>query len=144
VNSASIEAPPERPTRRKTWVAAITLIVAGIGGLAAWALMTPNAVAYYKTPSEMNNATGERIRLGGRIVDGSLRRDGTVVRFQVTDGTEQVAVRYAGEVPDTLKDGTDVIAEGHARGDTFVADRVLAKCSSKFVPKDKQEHLGRT
>ena len=138
--------PVTAPSRRKTWVAAICLIVAGIGGLAAWAVMSPNAVAYYKTPSELSAADAgeQRIRLGGRIVDGSLERDGTIVQFRVTDGDRDVLVRYAGEVPDTLKDGTDVIAEGHRTGDVFSADRVLAKCSSKFVPKDKQEHLGRT
>ncbi len=134
------------PPRRTRWIAAISLIVAGIGGLAAWALMTPNAVAYYRTPSELTDAdrADQRIRLGGRIVDDSLQRDGTLVSFRVTDGKEEVLVRYAGEVPDTLKNGTDVIAEGHHGSDAFQADRVLAKCSSKFVPKDKQEHLGRT
>lgn len=136
----------QAPSRRKRWVAAITLIVAGIGGLAAWAVMSPNAVAYYKTPSELfaGDVAGQRVRLGGRIVDGSLDRDGTLVEFRVTDGERDVGVRYTGEIPDTLKDGTDVIAEGTRTGEVFHADRVLAKCSSKFVPKDKQEHLGRT
>jgi cytochrome c-type biogenesis protein CcmE len=139
------EAPTSAPSRRGRWIAAISLVVAGIGGLSAWAVMSPDALAYYKTPSEITTVTGDqRIRVGGRMVDGTLERDGTLTTFRITDGTAEIDITYRGEVPDTLKDGSDVIAEGHRTSDGFSADRVLAKCSSKFVPKDKQEHLGRT
>lgn len=137
---------PNRPRRAK-WAAGITLIVAGIGALAVWAIASPNAVAYYKTPSEIHSsdAMGRMLRVGGRVADGSLHRTGTLVRFVVTDGHEAVPVEYRGDVPDTLKDNTDVVAEGRLRPDgTLQATRVLAKCSSKFVPADKaDEHLGR-
>jgi cytochrome c-type biogenesis protein CcmE len=69
-----------------------------------------------------------------------------VVSFDVTDGDRTVGVVHRGEVPDTLKESTDVIAEGTITPDgTVAATRVLAKCSSKFVPADRaDEHLGRT
>jgi cytochrome c-type biogenesis protein CcmE len=137
--------PDSRPGSRKKWVVAVSLIVAGIGGLAAWAVATPGAVSYYATPSEVvadgPDAMNRNLRLGGRVAD--LVRDGTLVTFDVSDGKTVVPVRYRGEVPDTLKDATDVIAEGQVGTDgTLVATRVLAKCSSKFV--DEPEHLGRT
>jgi cytochrome c-type biogenesis protein CcmE len=141
---------PEHPSpkaSRKRWIAAVSLIVAGIGGLAAWAVATPGAVSYYATPSEViadgSRAMGRTLRLGGRVAD--LDRDGTLVTFGVDDGETVVPVRYRGDVPDTLKDSTDVIAEGRLQADgTLVATRVLAKCSSKFVDEDKPEHLGRS
>jgi cytochrome c-type biogenesis protein CcmE len=137
---------PRRPPRAK-WAAGITLIVAGIGALAVWAIASPDAIAYYKTPSEVHSSdtSGRNLRVGGRVAAGSLHRSGALVRFVVTDGHDTVPVVYRGDVPDTLKEHTDVVAEGRLQPDgTLLATRVLAKCSSKFVPADKaDEHLGR-
>lgn len=135
-----------RRSRRAKWATGISLIVAGIVGLAAWAVTSPDAVAYYKTPSELGarDDGGRNLRVGGRVADGSLERVGGTVIFVVTDGHSEIPVRFSGEVPDTLKEGTDAIAEGRLVGGTLVAKRIQAKCSSKFVPKDKaEEHLGR-
>ena len=143
------QAPPKasRSPRRAKWATGISLIVAGIIGLAAWAVTSPDAVAYYKTPTEVfdgSGISGRNLRVGGRVAAGSLERSGSRVTFLITDGKRDVPVRYTGEVPDTLKEGTDAIAEGRIVGDTLVAKRIQAKCSSKFVPKDKtEEHLGR-
>ena len=138
---------PGSPKARRKWIVAISLIVAGIGGLAAWAVASPGAVSYYATPSEVlsdgTQAMGRNLRLGGRVAD--LERQGTLVTFGVTDGHKVVPVSYRGDVPDTLKDATDVIAEGQIGADgTLRATRVLAKCSSKFVDEKNPEHLGRT
>ena len=128
-----------RPRRRLKWAVGIGLIVAGVGALGAWAIASPGSVSYYTTPSEIavqeGKAMGHQLRVGGRVADGSLQRSGAQVRFTVTDGHNSVPVSYRGEVPDTLKPGTDVIAEGLLQpGGTLVATRVLAKCSSKFTP----------
>lgn len=134
-------------SRRTRWAAGISLILAGIAGLSFWAVSSPDALAYYKTPSELGaeDAAGRNLRVGGRVEPGSLERSGASVRFVITDGRTSVPVAFSGEVPDTLKDGTDAIAEGRLVDGTLRAKRIQAKCSSKFVPKDKaQEHLGRT
>lgn len=134
------------PPRRGKWLAGGGLLAAGVIGLAAWAAATPGAVSYFATPSEVavqgDAAMGRTLRVGGRVA--KLDRDGTVVRFTVTDGSNDLDVHYAGEVPDTLRERTDVIAEGTLAADgTLHATRVLAKCSSKFVPADEMdEHFG--
>ncbi len=145
-----VEAPqiePREPGSRKRWIVAVSFIVAGIVALAAWAVASPGAVSYYATPSEVqaealvDDTMGRNLRVGGRVAD--LVRDGTLVTFDVSDGHEVVPVRYRGDVPDTLKEATDVIAEGQLGSDgTLVATRVLAKCSSKFVDEENPEHLG--
>lgn len=132
---------------RAKWVVGISLIIAGILGLALWAIASPDALAYYKTPSELESgdaSSGRNLRVGGRVLEGSLERRGTHVSFVITDGRNEVPVNFSGEVPDTLKDGTDAIAEGRLVAGTLQARRIQAKCSSKFVPEDKtEEHLGR-
>ncbi len=137
-----------RPRRGK-WVAGVTLIVAAIAGLAVWAMFSPGALAYYKTPSDIVSAGRAsfdgRLRLGGRVADGSLVRSGTSVNFTITDGHASVPVTFRGDVPDTLKNGTDAIASGTiGSGGTMHATAVQAKCSSKFVPKDRPGDLGKT
>jgi cytochrome c-type biogenesis protein CcmE len=138
----------ERRSRVKLVVGGL-LILLGIGGLAAWALASPGSVSYYTTPSELRSqalpASGRTFRLGGRVATDGFERRGSLVTFTVTDDHQTVPVVYRGEVPDTLKPDTDVIAEGRFGADGVLhADRVLAKCSSKFVSKDEApEHLGR-
>jgi cytochrome c-type biogenesis protein CcmE len=134
--------------RRGKWVAGVSLIVAAIAGLAVWAMFSPGALAYYKTPSDIVTAGRASfdgsLRLGGRVADGTLQRNGTSVRFTITDGHAAVPVSFRGDVPDTLKDGTDAIASGTIGPDgTMHATAVQAKCSSKFVPKDRPGDLGR-
>jgi len=136
-----------KPARTK-WIAGVTLIVVAVLGLATWAMLSPGALAYYKTPSQV--FTGDRasfdgtLRLGGRVADGTLVRNGTLVHFTITDGHHGVPVVYRGDVPDTLKNGTDAIATGTITGGTMHATGVQAKCSSKFVPKDRPSDLGKT
>lgn len=146
MDTATPERAEPKPGRIK-WLAGISLVVAAIAGLAAWAFLSPGALAYYKTPTDIAAGVGtidDTVRVGGRLVDGTLDRDGTLVRFTVTDGENTVPVVFRGEVPDTLKEGTDVIAEGRIDDGTMRATRIQAKCSSKFVPKDRPGDLGKT
>jgi cytochrome c-type biogenesis protein CcmE len=136
-----------RRGRRFKWTVGIALIVCGIGGLAAWAIASPGSLSYYVTPSEVAAqgpaAMGHQLRVGGQVAKGTLDRTGTTVRFSVTDGKKTVPVLYHGDVPDTLKPGTDVVAEGMLQpGGTLVATRVLAKCSSKFAPASGKKPYG--
>jgi cytochrome c-type biogenesis protein CcmE len=133
--------------QRLRWGVGISLIVLGIGALAFWAVASPGALAYYKTPTEVaaQHADGARnIRVGGRVRE--LHREAGFAAFVLTDGKNKVPVSYHGEVPDTLKNGTDGVAEGKISPDgTLVASRVQAKCSSKFMTKkDRTKKFGST
>jgi cytochrome c-type biogenesis protein CcmE len=75
------------------------------------------------------------IRLGGRVVEGSVDRDiaSQTVAFEVTDGQETFPVVYRGIVPDTFSDNVEVVVEGRLMTDgTLRATNVLAKCGSKY------------
>lgn len=131
-------------SRRVAWAVGAALIMIGIGGLAAWGATRPDALSYFMTPSDVAAkgaaAQGPSLRVGGRVEPGTLVRDGSSVRFSVSDGTNAVPVAYTGEVPDTLKESTDVVAEGAIAADGILrATRVLAKCSSRFVPKVERD-----
>jgi cytochrome c-type biogenesis protein CcmE len=93
-----------------------------------------------KTPSELlaNADKGRTYQLTGKVVNGSIRRDGDTLAFRVRDrnGAASVPVRYIGTVPDPFRDGREVIVtvKGDGGG-TFVGERdsLVTKCPSKFT-----------
>jgi cytochrome c-type biogenesis protein CcmE len=84
---------------------------------------------------------GRSYELTGRVVKGSISRDGEVLRFRIRDrdGTASVPVSYTGAVPDPFREGREVIVSGELKDGTFQAERdsLVTKCPSKFT-KDEQ------
>jgi cytochrome c-type biogenesis protein CcmE len=103
-------------------------------------------VVFFVAPSELAEKAeaGQRIRLGGLVVDGSLTRDASgAMLFRVSDGGDAVVdVRYDGILPDLFREGQGVVAEGvwHP-GQMFEADRVLAKHDETYMPREVAEAL---
>jgi cytochrome c-type biogenesis protein CcmE len=84
---------------------------------------------------------GRSYEVTGKVVKGSISRDGDELRFRIRDrdGRASVPVSYAGVVPDPFRDGREVIVSGELKQGTFVAERdsLMTKCPSKFT-KDEQ------
>jgi len=84
----------------------------------------------------------ETVRLAGFVADGSIERDsaGLSVRFLVRNeaGDLTVPVNYdaregGGRIPDTFKEGSQVVVTGSQGNDgVFQATQLLAKCPSKY------------
>jgi cytochrome c-type biogenesis protein CcmE len=127
------------PRRRRL---AIVAGIAGAVGVAAALVLnafSSNLVFFY-SPSQVaaNEApAGRTFRLGGLVEAGSLQRDGTRVRFVVTDTVRAVPVRYEGILPDLFKEGKGVVAQGRILQDgVFVAREVLAKHDENYLPPE--------
>ena len=119
----------------------ISLAMLALGGavlLAMWGLS--DRAAYFVTPSDIaagKAAPDKAMRLGGMVVQGSLKRDpdGLTVRFTVSDGTAETPVVFRGITPDLFKEGSGVVAEGRLQPDgLFVADNILAKHDERYMP----------
>jgi cytochrome c-type biogenesis protein CcmE len=85
---------------------------------------------------------GRRIRLGGVVAAGSLKRDGLTAEFGITDNVKTVPARYTGILPDLFREGQGVVAEGKldASGH-FIADTVLAKHDENYMPPEVAKAL---
>ncbi len=126
------------------------LIGSGVGILSIAAVMVmfalKNSVVFFHTPSdilEKKVAAGQRIRLGGLVSNGSLKRgQGLAVKFTVTDTLKDIPVEYNNVLPDLFREGQGVVAEGKldAAG-TFQADSVLAKHDENYMPKEVAQSL---
>jgi cytochrome c-type biogenesis protein CcmE len=96
--------------------------------------------------AEKHIAAGSRIRVGGLVKPGTLQRgDNLQIKFDVTDGNHDIAVRYQGIVPDLFREGQGVVAEGKLEtGNIFVADTVLAKHDERYMPREVVDALKKT
>ena len=102
-------------------------------------------VTFFRTPSELLAAPEEnsgRVRLGGLVETGSVKKEQSDVEFAIEDAHDRVLVRYTGILPDLFREGQGVIAEGTLQADgTFAADTVLAKHDENYMPKEVADKL---
>jgi len=130
----------------------IVLLACGLGlgsatGLSLWALSSD--VAFFSSPSQLLKAPpapGRSVRLGGLVVEGSVKRtieDGKpAATFRVTDGAATVTVNYVGILPDLFREGQGVVTLGTLAPDgSFTAQEVLAKHDATYMPKEVVEAL---
>lgn len=127
------------------------LLLIGIAGLvlacsAALVLTALNdTIVFFNGPTEIvekRPEPGTRIRLGGLVAEGSVKRAGSEVSFAVTDGNNTIPVTYAGLLPDLFREGQGVITDGTiGAGGIFRADNVLAKHDETYMPREVAESL---
>lgn len=92
-----------------------------------------------KEPSQLLNAApGTSYEMTGRVVKGSIQRQGDGISFRVRDRDgegKSLPVSYDGTVPDPFRGGREIILTGSVEGGTFVGepDTLITKCPSKFT-----------
>ena len=134
--------------KRKQRLIVVLFIVFGAAiavGLAAYALReninlfySPTQIADGEAPEEV------RIRAGGMVVDGSVKRDpdSLKVQFAVTDYQSQVVIEYTGILPDLFREGQGIVAQGSLNSDgILIATEVLAKHDENYMPPEVAEAL---
>jgi len=103
---------------------------------------------YYKTIPELQKmgqaAQGQRLRIGGEVAPGSIRRSDTQTTFVLHQGAQTLKVVYNGSdpLPDTFRDNSQALADGRLNMDgVFEASKIQAKCASKYEAKPSQRGL---
>jgi cytochrome c-type biogenesis protein CcmE len=130
--------------RHKKMAIVLGLLIA----VAAVAALVMNAfrsnLVFFYSPTQVSNKEapeGKTFRLGGLVLQDSVKRDGVKVNFQVTDTVHQVPVVYEGILPDLFKEGKGVVVQGKVEGGVFVAREVLAKHDENYMPPEAAEAL---
>jgi cytochrome c-type biogenesis protein CcmE len=126
-------------------------MIAGAGAVLAVAaalvlFALRDQIVFFYSPTEIAEKAlppGTRVRLGGLVEEGSVKReDDGSVRFAVTDTAKSVTVDFHGILPDLFREGQGVIAEGTLSADGSVAaDSVLAKHDERYMPKEVVDTL---
>ena len=104
---------------------------------------------YYHTIAELSTLTGadarHRLRVGGDVRPGSIARLPGRVDFMLLAEGKTLPVSYVGTdpLPDTFVDGSQALVDGRLMPDgRFVAEKVQAKCASKYEAAPGQEKPG--
>lgn len=142
------------PRRKKRLVFASALIggVAAIASLLIYALNSNLDLFFTATEVVQGRAdglkpeVGQRIRIGGMVVEGSVERDPSSLKiaFQVADTGPAVTVLYDGMLPDLFREGQGIVAQGTLVGpDTLEASEVLAKHDENYMSPEIAEAMGK-
>ena len=119
----------------------------GIGGVIALVLALTisnlnDNLTYYLYPSEAveqrgDFPDGERFRLAGIVVEGTVVEGDGETSFEVTDGGDDIAVQLTGSKPSLFAEGVPLLLEGAWSGDTFEADSALIRHDENYeVPEE--------
>jgi cytochrome c-type biogenesis protein CcmE len=135
-------APPRQPPVTRTgarWrlVACILVVVAALGWIAARGLA--GSFVYYLSPTEVVNqhhaVPGQRIRLGGYVVPGTVHTGNHGLTFTVSDDHATLQVDSTGDVPELFRAGQGVVLEGALGTDgRFHSDTLLVKHDGTYRP----------
>ncbi|WP_441004426.1 cytochrome c maturation protein CcmE [Pseudocolwellia agarivorans] len=145
-----------RRKKRLTIVASILIALSLVSGLVLYAL-SQNIDLFYK-PSEIYNGkestgtkaiNGQRLRIGGLVVPGSVKRDENSLKiaFKLADmkmpitfdeNDPMITVKYDGILPDLFREGQGIVANGVLNTDGYIieATEVLAKHDENYMPKE--------
>jgi cytochrome c-type biogenesis protein CcmE len=128
---------------RKRHVRLVVALSAAVLLAAALVYTSFSASSEARTPSQLlaNADAGRSYKLTGKVVAGSIQKDGTTLSFRVRDreGNVSIPVSYEGALPDPFRDGREIIVDVRKQGPTFVGQRdtLVTKCPSKFSAEKK-------
>ena len=135
-------------TKRHNRMALVGLLVSGVflAGYLGIKAFSENLLYFY-TPSDIMTGKAPKdksFRVGGLVEDGSVERNGMLVKFSVTDNLESIEVSYEGILPDLFREGQGVVASGSLINkcvrwtciNTFNATQVLAKHDENYMPPE--------
>ena len=131
--------------KRLLVVVAITALL-GIAVMLVLGALRENIVFFY-TPTDIATSgtkSGQPLRLGGLVKEGSVNIDGLRSVFTVTDGKADVTVLYDNALPSLFREGQGVVAEGLMDNGKFIATNVLAKHDENYMPAEVAEKLKST
>ena len=103
-------------------------------------------VVYFFSPTEIHNKSdisfNKKIRIGGLVKIGSIKREENIINFIITDLQNEVIVSYKGIVPNLFSEGKGVVAEGKLNDKKyFIAVKILAKHDENYMPPEVSEAL---
>ena len=102
-----------------------------------------SGIEFYKSPTqllEVKDAT-IKLRVGGLVMKDSVESTGVDNSFVITDGNNEIEVKFVGVLPDLFAEGRGVIVRGQFRDNVFVASQVLAKHDEKYMPRELEKTL---
>ena len=127
-----------RKVSLRAMVVVVALLVGGVLAVQAGRGIDGGAVYYY-TPSEVAGTDRpEVVRVGGKVVTGSVRWDEAagVLRFALTDGRTMLPVANRGAPPKLFRGGREALVEGRVTRGVLRSSDVIVKHDENYRARD--------
>ena len=101
------------PTRKRRIYNILFVLLFSMSGIFMILYSLNTNLDYFFTPSELKNkeiSSNKRIKIGGMVLSGSVKRQGSVISFVITDYENSIDVIYEAIVPDLFKEDSGVVA----------------------------------
>jgi cytochrome c-type biogenesis protein CcmE len=104
-------------------------------------------IVYFYTPNDLIEKFGDtqniqnKIRIGGLVLESSIKKEGEKTIFMITDRKKEVRVVFDGPLPDLFREGQGIVAEGMFQNNNFIASEVLAKHDENYMPPEVADAL---
>ena len=127
----------------------ITVIIVLTLGLATKLILMAleDNIVYFYTPNDLIEKFGNtqniqnKIRIGGLVLESSIKKEGEKTIFIITDRKKEVKVVFKGPLPDLFREGQGIVAEGMFQNNNFIASEVLAKHDENYMPPEVADAL---
>jgi len=127
----------------------ITIIIILTLGLATKLILMAleDNIVYFYTPNDLIEKFGDtqniqnKIRIGGLVLESSIKKEGKKTIFIITDRKKEVKVVFDGPLPDLFREGQGIVAEGMFQNNNFIASEVLAKHDENYMPPEVADAL---
>ena len=122
----------------------ITIIIILTLGLATKLILMAleDNIVYFYTPKDLiekfrdTQNIHNKIRIGGLVLESSIKKEGEKTIFMITDRKKEVKVLFEGPLPDLFREGQGIVAEGMFQNNNFIASEVLAKHDENYMPPE--------
>ena len=126
-----------KPQRKRRLTTVFLILISSAFGSFLIIKALDTNLDFFFTPSELysqNIPDNKRIKVGGMVSEGSVKRDKTNIIFEMTDYKNSITVNFNGIVPDLFQEGSGVVVLGYMNKDVILAEEVLAKHDENYMP----------
>jgi len=128
----------------------VILIISTLGLATKLILMAlKDNIIYFYSPNDLKLKYGKIeniknvIRVGGLVLEESVKIKGNKTIFEITDRTHQIKVSFDGSLPDLFREGQGIVVEGEFIDNKLIANQVLAKHDENYMPPEVADALMR-
>ena len=126
-----------KPERKRRLITVFLILMSSAFGSFLIIKALDSNLDFFFTPSELyaqNIPDNKRIKVGGMVLEGSVKRDKTNIIFEITVYKNSITVNFNGIVPDLFQEGSGVVVLGYMNKDVILAEEVLAKHDENYMP----------
>ena len=126
-----------KPERKRRLITVFLILISSAFGSFLIIKALDSNLDFFFTPSELyaqDIPDNKRIKVGGMVLEGSVKREKTNIIFEITDYKNSITVNFNGIVPDLFQEGSGVVVLGYLDKDIILAEEVLAKHDENYMP----------